>query len=210
MKTFRRRDALLAIGFVLPLLGACDATLWPKPPPVPALYTLDAGTLPPTGGAPAASSVARATIAVATPRAAPGADTAAIVYQRRAQQLEHFASARWVEPPAPMLAPLIVDALQGSGAFAAVVPASTAVAADFRLETELIRLQHDFTAAPSRVRMTLRAVLVDVARRKAVATQEFDVEEPAPSDDPYGGVVAAQRATQRILRELAGFAAQRR
>lgn len=192
----------------LTLLGGCSASLWPAPEPLPALYTLDAGApVPPA--APNADPT-RPTLAVATPGSAPGFDTAAIVYQRRPQQLEHFAAARWVEPPAQLLAPLIVDALQHSGAFAAVVPASAGARADLRLDTELLRLQQQFDTTPSRVRLTLRAVLVDVPRRRVVATGEFDRVVDAASDDPYGGVVAAQRAVQQVLGDLAAFAAPRR
>lgn len=196
-----------AIALVALLLGGCGATLWPERAPLPALYTLDAGS----GGALPAAHVAsgRPIVAVTTPAAAPGFDTTAVVYQRRPQQIEHFATARWVEPPALMLAPLIVGALERSGAFAAVVPAAAGTLADLRLDTEVVRLQQQFDTAPSRVRLTLRAVLVDVARRRVVATGEFDRVVDAASDDPYGGVVAAQRAAQQVLGDVAAFAAQR-
>jgi cholesterol transport system auxiliary component len=189
-------------------LGGCSATLWPKPEPLPALYTLDPGA--PVPSLPAQVETARPILAVTTPSAAPGFDTTAIVYQRRPQQLEHFATARWVEPPAQMLAPLITNELQRRGAFAAVVPASAGTRADLRLDTELVRLQQQFDTSPSRVRLTLRALLVDVPGRRVLATGEFDRVVDAASDDPYGGVVAAQRALQLVLDDLARFAAQRR
>lgn len=204
--------ALAALLALLASLAGCGATLWPPPAPLPALYTLDAGVPLPSSppATPAPTEAARRVVAVTTPVAAPGFDTTAIVYQRRPQQLEHFATARWVEPPARMIAPLIVDALQRGGAFAAVVPSSSGTRAELRLDTELLRLQQQFDAAPSRVRLTLRAVLVDVAARRVVASAEFDRSVDAASDDPYGGVVAAQSALQQVLGELAAFAAQRR
>ncbi len=197
----------LALAALL-ALGGCSATLWPKPEPLPALYTLDSGA--PVPALPAQVEAVHPILAVTTPSAAPGFDTTSIVYQRRPQQLEHFATARWVEPPAQMLAPLIVDALQRSGAFAAAVPADAGTLADLRLDTELVRLQQQFDAPPSRVRLTLRAMLVDVPHRRVLATGEFDRVVDATSDDPYGGVVAAQRAVQLVLDDLASFAAQRR
>lgn len=199
-----RRSLLLA---AVPLGAGCAAdSLWPKPPPQPALFTLE--SMPGAADSPVqAAPKERPSLAVATPRAAAGYDGSPIAYLRRAQQIEYFAYARWVEAPAQMLAPLIVGALQRSGAFSAVVRASAAMAAELRLETELIRLLHDFTTEPSQVRLTLRATLIDARQRRVRATREFDATESAASEDPYGGVVAAQRAVQRVLADLVSFCA---
>jgi cholesterol transport system auxiliary component len=40
-----------------------------------------------------------------------------------------------------------------------------------------------------------------------LASAEFDETEAAPSDDPYGGVLAANRALGRLLERLAAFCA---
>ena len=81
-------------------------------------------------------------------------------------------------------------------------------AASLRLDTELVRLQQDFGAPPSRVRLTVRAQLLDAEGRRVLAAAEFDETELAPSDDPYGGVLAANRALARLLARLAEFCAQ--
>ncbi|MFA7316119.1 MAG: hypothetical protein WC029_00915, partial [Sulfuricella sp.] len=70
---------------------------------------------------------------------------------------------------------------------------------------EIVRLQQEFTSVPSKVRFTLRAQLIDVAGRRILATREYDISENAASNDPYGGVVAANRAVHRALSEAAGF-----
>jgi cholesterol transport system auxiliary component len=71
----------------------------------------------------------------------------------------------------------------------------------------LIRLQQEFTTQPSRVQLTLRAQLYDVRNRKLLAVREFDAAENATSDDAYGGVIAANRALERVLGQLADFCA---
>jgi cholesterol transport system auxiliary component len=106
-----------------------------------------------------------------------------------------------------MLAPLIVDALGSGGTFRSVILAPTAVAGDLRLDTEILRLQQDFASQPSRVRFTLRAYVVDNTTRRVLAWRVFDESVTAASDDPYGGVVAANRAVQSVLGQLAGFCA---
>ncbi len=146
-------------------------------------------------------------LAVSPPRAQPGFDTDRMVYVQRPYEIEYFADNRWAEPPARMLAPLLAQALERSGAFRAVVQAPSAVAADLRLDTELVRLQQDFSTRPSRIELTLRAQLVDLRHGRSLATREFDVTEPAPHDDPYGGVVAANQAVARMLGQLVAFCA---
>lgn len=122
--------------------------------------------------------------------------------------LEYFAHSEWVDSPARMFAPLLVAAVEHTGAFRAVMLTPSAAAGDLRLDTEIIRLQHEFGTQPSRVRFTLRAYLVDDKTRRVLAWREFDAAVPAESADPYGGVVAANRAVQTVLEKLSAFCAE--
>ena len=189
----------------LSLLAGCGSLL-PKPQPTPSLFVLDdaqsAATSAPRPGA------AAATLIVNAPRATAAFDTTHIVYLRHAHEIEYFAHNQWADTPAQMLAPLIVHRLERSGVFRAVVHGPSSVAADLRLDTELVRLQHEFTGASSRVRLTLRAVLVETATRRVLAWREFDASVAAPSNDPQGGVMAANQAVQNVLSELATFCAE--
>lgn len=190
-------------GFaVVALLAACTAL---QPPQVEqaSTYVLEAM---PAAGAPRPRR--DLVLEVPPPRARPGFDTPQMAYTQRANALEHFARHRWVDTPARMLAPLIAQALEQSGGFRAVVQAPSLAAANLRLETELVRLQQEFGAPPSRARLTLRAQLIDVDARRVLATAELEETEAAPSDDPYGGVIAANRALARLLERLAAFCAE--
>jgi len=197
--------ALWAGAALIGQLAGCGSLL-PKPPRAPAQFALDDATpaaLPTK--APAATAT---TLLVAAPRAAAGFDTRNIVYVRQAHEIEAFAYSQWVDTPAQMLAPLIVNAIERTAAFRAVLRAPTAASAELRLDTELIRLQHDFTVTPSRVRLTLRAVLVETATRRVVAWREFDASVASASEDPYGGVLAANEAARQVLAELSAFCAR--
>lgn len=145
---------------------------------------------------------------VAVPRAAPGHGGMSMVYTRRPHELASFAFHEWIDTPARMLAPLLVRSIQATGAFRAVLLAPSAAEGQWRLETELLRLQHDFTRSPSQVRLTLRAVLVDSATRRVIAGREFDEIVPAATDDPVGGVHAARQSAQRLRTALANFCAE--
>jgi len=201
------------------VLNGCGSIL-PKAPEQPTLYMLDSV---PTNAQPGATPSARAssldvklarstaqlpTLTISTPIAAAGFGGVHIIYQRKAHELERYALNQWVDTPAQMLAPLIVRAVESSGAFRGVVRSSTAAISDFRLDTEIVRLQQNFIATPSEARLTLRAVLVNTATRRVVAAREFDASVAAVSEDPGGGVVAANAAVRQVLAEVAKFCAE--
>lgn len=207
--TMAARFRHCGLAALLGLLSGCTASLLPKPPQQPALYSLNYAA-PATLEAPAlrAAAAAKPTLLVNPPRAAAGFDTRHIVYLRQVHQIEYFAYSQWVDTPAQMLAPLLARAIERSGAFDAVLLAPTAAAGEMRLDTEVVRLQQDFGTTPSQVRFTLRAVLLDSRTRRVIAVREFDASVPATSDDAPGGVAAANLAVQRVLDELAAFAAK--
>ena len=211
MTSFPRLCRLLAAGVLVMEVGACS-TLRAGAPSPPTFYSLETnrGTAPAVAPtmAPAAASTTAPTLIVNPPQAAAGFDSQHIMYVREAHKLEYFAHSEWVDTPARMLAPLLVAAIGNTAAFRAVVLAPSSAAGDLRLDTEIIRLQQEFASPPSRVRFTLRAYLVDDKTRRVLAWREFEAAVPSASDDPYGGVVAANRAVQTVLEELAAFCAK--
>ncbi len=212
LKLTLRWSLIFLLSFGLVGLNGCGSLL-PKAPIQPMLYILDGAAINSLAAINSSSTAAKQppanalTLTVSTPIAAAGFSGTYIVYQRNAHELERFALSQWVDTPVQMLAPLIVRAAESSGAFRSVVRGSTAAMSDFRLDTELVRLQQEFASNPSRTRLTLRAVLVNTATRRVVASREFDASVAAPSDDPRGGVVAANEVANRVLAELAKFCA---
>jgi cholesterol transport system auxiliary component len=195
-----KRIKAAVISTMLAMLMAGCTALQPPRMETPALYLLEA---PPAAAAkwPQQDLI----LAVNPPTARPGFDTPQMAYVRQPHKLDYYAKNRWVDTPSRMLAPLLVQALEQSGSFRAVVRTTNSVPVDLRLDTELIRLQHDFTTQPSRVQLTLRAQLYDVKGKKVLAVREFDAAETAPSEDAYGGVLAANRALERVLGQLTDF-----
>lgn len=188
---------LILIG-ALPI-AACTSL---QAPPVVnrSIYVLEATAVP----TPVATK-RDLVLAVGMPQARPGFDSDDIAYVQQPYELSYFITSRWAAAPARMLEPLLIQTLEKSAGFRAVVPTAGPIAADVRLETELVRLQHDFSVRPSRVQLTLRAQLIDVRGRRLLAARQFDESEASSSENAYGGVAAANRALQRILQQLADF-----
>ena len=200
-----KRVRLVAIALAATMFCGCSMLFSANSPP-PELFSFDspqqAVQSPPQvkNGAP--------TLIVSIPRAAAGFDGRQIIYVRQAHKLEYFRQSQWVDPPASMLSPLIVAALERSGQFSAVVQSPTSALGQWRLDVEIVRLQHEFLMLPSRVHFTLRAHLLDTATRQVVAWREFDAIVPSASEDPYGGVLAANSAIRIVIEELAAFCVQ--
>lgn len=146
------------------------------------------------------------TLLVSMPKAAPGFDTPAQVYIRKPYQLEYYSKSQWVDTPARMLLPLLVHRLEATGQFQAVLSAATSpVASELRLETEIMRLQQEFLTEPSQVRLVLRAQLLDMEARKVLATRVFEIVGNALGENAEGGMLATNQAVALVLKELAAF-----
>jgi cholesterol transport system auxiliary component len=63
-------------------------------------------------------------------------------------------------------------------------------------------LQQEFSQHPSQVRVGFRLQLVGLREQVVVGTRRFEVVENAPTDDAYGGVVAANRAVATLLDQV--------
>lgn len=198
-----RPNRFCAAVLMLATLVGCSA-LNPTATPQLSFYSLD-GVGIERPASTTTQSATSPTLIVNPTHAASGFDSKHIIYVRQPHKLEHYAHSEWNDTPARMVSPLIVAAVAKSGAFRAVVPTPSAAAGDLRLDSEIVRLQLDTDTSPSRVRFTLRSYLVDNATREVLAWREFDERIGVMSEDPYGSVVAANRAVQNVLEKLAVF-----
>ncbi len=196
-------------AFLVLLLVAGCGTLSPTSALHPSYYSLDSARTEPAAAPPtAALSATVPTLIVNSSHAASGFDSQRIIYVRDAHKLEYFSHSEWVDTPARMLAPLIVTAVERTGSFGAVVVTPSAATGELRLDTEIVRLQHEFGSQPSRVRFTLRTYVVDNTTRRVLASREFDESVAAANDTPVGGIVAANQAVQTVLERLAIFCSE--
>lgn len=127
-----------------------------------------------------------------------------MAYSLYPYQIAYFAKNRWAEPPAQMLYPLIIQTLQNTRVFHAVVTPSYVGKFDYLLKTQLIELQQDFTQHPTMYRIVVDAQL-GTPQGRVIAVKQLTVEVPVAKNTPYSGVVAANRATVNLLRELTEF-----
>jgi cholesterol transport system auxiliary component len=143
-----------------------------------------------------------ATLLLSLPKAQPGFDTQRMAYLLRPHELSYYAFNEWADTPARMFHSLLVQTMEKTGLWHAVVAAPSPVRSDYRLDCDSLVLEQQFFS-PSRVRLALRAQLIDLKRQLVIDAHGFEVIENAPSDDAYGGVIAANRAAATMLEHLA-------
>jgi cholesterol transport system auxiliary component len=131
-----------------------------------------------------------------------------MVYVKRPYELEYYAVNQWAETPVRMFAPLMVQGLNQSGVWRAVIPLPSSVRGDYRLDSYGFVLQQEFLQQPSRVRVMLRAQLVDLQESTILSARTFEVVENATSENPYAGVQAANRAVAGLLDQIGSWLRQ--
>lgn len=144
-------------------------------------------------------------ILVNAPDAVAGYQTDQMLYVQKPFELTAFVHNSWVSPPADMLLPLIVQSLQRSGYFYAVVSSPNGELADYRIDTQLIELQQNFLTKPSVINLAVKVVLSNIKDNRIVASRLFRQQVTCPMETPYGGVIAANRATENFTAELTHF-----
>jgi cholesterol transport system auxiliary component len=150
-----------------------------------------------------------ATLLVLAPETRPSYDTTQMAYTTQAYQIAYFSEHEWAETPSQMVLPLIVATLRNTHYFQEVLPVPHVGRHTFVLRTEILELQQDFTSEPAMLRLTMRFSLNREATHQLIATKEVSLREPMRERNPSAGVVAANDATAKILRELARFVVEK-
>ena len=145
---------------------------------------------------------------VSQPQAEPGFETQRMVYIKRPYELEYYAVNQWADTPVRMFTPLMVQALNQNDAWRAVIPLPSSIRGDYRLDMHGFLLQQEFLQQPSRVRVVVRMQLVDLKESTILSTRIFEVVENATSENPYGGVQAANRAVAGLLDQIGSWLRQ--
>lgn len=137
----------------------------------------------------------------------PGYETSAMIYMLTPYELSCYANSRWVAPPAEMLMSLLVQALRQTGHFYSVVSPPFVWMTSYRLDTRLLKLQQEFFFPVSHIRLAVEASLINRETNHVVVSPLFEVLIPTPTNNPYGGVLAANKAVVIISHRIAQFCA---
>jgi cholesterol transport system auxiliary component len=196
---------LLAACLVMPLaipLAGCGG-LFESKLAAPQAYVL---RLPPAPGA--AAQPPAGSILVQRPEAGPGLNSDRIALVRSDRRFDVFAASRWAAPAPELVESVLLDALRGTGSFAAVLDDSAPFAPHYDLRVTLRRFEADYssngsgaTGAPT-VHVVLDCTLGRHRDRRLLSS--FTAQGSARAEqDRLGSVVAAfESATAGAVAEL--------
>lgn len=142
---------------------------------------------------------------VAEPNVSSAYNTQQIAYTEKPYTIAYYSRNQWAENPAEMLHPLIVETLQDANYFHAVVTPPFTGRYDYLLTTQVNKLQIDMLTKPATVHLYLRLQLIKLTNNQIIATKNIEVDEPMEIATPYGGVLAANKATEHALKQIAKF-----
>lgn len=145
------------------------------------------------------------TMLVAVPDARPVFDTTKMAYTTKLYRVGYFSQNQWAETPSQMLLPLMVQTLQNTHAYRAVLTPPYAGRYDYVLNTQITQLQQNYTRKPAVLQFSLRANIISMASNQVIASKQFTVYLPIRNATPYNGVLAANKAVSRVLVQLAQF-----
>lgn len=144
-----------------------------------------------------------ATVLVLHPETNPVYDSTKIAFTLKPYQVTYYTQNHWVETPGSMLEPLLVKTLQRTKRYKSVLTPPYTGTYDYALRTQLQELRIDFTHKVPVLRMALQAQLINAGTNNLISSREFSSIVPMSACSPYAAVVAANRATARILGKMA-------
>jgi cholesterol transport system auxiliary component len=182
------------------MLSACSILFKPAIVPQINTYTLDPSPVNIVNGKKTDLS-----ILVQVPNMNPGFSTQRMVYLTKDFHIGYYTQNEWVGTPGEMLQPLISQALQLTGHYAAVVVPPYANFMDLELNTRVLSFYQDFRTKPSHIHLRIVVQLLDRKTNTIIATHDFIINQAAEEDTPYGGVTAANKAVAAFLTQLTEF-----
>jgi cholesterol transport system auxiliary component len=152
-----RLPTLMGIGIVSLALASCSSLPREERPVHTFILSLDH-----SAGETVISTVkpGAGILVVNVPVAQPGFDTPRMAYTQRSYELSYYATHQWADTPARMLNPLLVQTLERTDYWRAIVPMPTSVRGDHRVDIDQLALVQTFLQKPSQVRVALRAQVI--------------------------------------------------
>lgn len=135
-------------------------------------------------------------------RAAAGFQSAAMMYSRSADTLEHYRDSRWLAPPAQLVGDAIAQTLSRQPWVSAVQQQTALASAPWALHCSLYRLEHDLRGGQGTVRLGLTCELANQRTRSIAAHWHFDGSQPLTVNDAAHFAQGAQTLLNQALGEI--------
>ena len=190
------RRQLLWVGVSLPALTIAGCQLPGSGPPPREFRVTQKSTFP--DDLPRVKGV----LVVERPSADPTVDTPQIA-RTSGVEIQYYAGAVWVDRPAVMIEPLIIQSFRSSGAIEVVADRRADVLPDFVLQTSIEAFEAmESVSGPADVRVAMAATLIRMPRREVVGTTEIEETLTAQASGLEAIAVAFDEALGSVMKRL--------
>lgn len=191
-----RRRQLLRAGASLPALLGTGCQLPGSGPPPREFRVTQKSTFP--EDLPKVDWV----LVVERPNTDPSVDTPRMA-RTSGVEIQYYAGATWVDRPAVMIEPLIIQSFRSSGAIGVVADRRADVRPDFVLQTSITAFEAiEAASGPPDVRVVMSANLIRMPRRQVVGTTEIGQTVTAEANTLESIAVAFDAALGHVLKRL--------
>ena len=194
-----RRVRALAGGLLLAGVAGCSLLGGSKTPVT--VYAPE-----PAVTADAAWPTANWQLAIARPEASRMLDSLRIAVRPSPGELQVYKGVSWAKSPGEQLEDALLHGLEDSGRIHAVARASSGIAADYTLVTELRRFEADYAGRPvPDAVIEVSAKLVSARDQQVAASRIFHQEVPAANTNPASVADALGRALGQVAHDVDGW-----
>lgn len=189
------RRQLLRVGAALPVLTVASCQL-PGSGPPPREFRLTPKTTFPED-----LPKADWALVVDRPQIEPSIDTTRIA-RMAGVEIQYYADATWVDRPAPMIEPLIIQSFRNSGAIEVVADRRSDVRPDFLLQTTIVAFQAQQGDSGTEARVVMGASLMAMPKREVVGTTEIGRSVTAQAANLEAIAGAFDDALGKVLKRI--------
>jgi len=131
-----------------------------------------------------------------------------IPFSYSASDRGYYLNATWTNNIGQLLQGVLMESLEQSGLFKAVLPYASTAGEDLRLESMVYDISHHLKGNESYAVFSVGVALVDADTGKLLRMKRFSYKEPTPTVDSKGYVSAVQKALARFERDLIAWLAR--
>jgi len=187
----------IVILLTLFIFNACSLK---ESPPIK-VYTLTV-----EGIAPVSHSVHRnKTIKVSFPQTLKEKISAKMNYSYSPSERGVYQNSQWSNNSAKLIQGNIIQCLEHSQIFRAVLPYESTAGEDYRLESSIFDFSHYVRGVASYAKVSIQLSLIDTYTGRLIKTKRFSYRENTKTTDAKGYVEATQRAMGRLSKDLVAW-----
>lgn len=113
-----------------------------------------------------------------------------------------YMNSEWSNHMSKLLQGTVIDVLESSKLFKTVLPDTTTLKVNYRLESNIFAFEHQVRGEASHSIVSIQFTLIDADTGKLVKSKRFSYKEPTTTTDAQGYASATNRVIENLSSEL--------